>query len=53
VVQTGAKNIEILVVTKDGSRSPSVTEIEEVIKVIEAEKAEEADRKTNRGGRSA
>ncbi|KAJ2449961.1 Proteasome subunit alpha type-4 [Coemansia sp. RSA 2336] len=48
VVQTGAKNIEILVVTKDGSRTPNVEEIESVIKVIEAEKAEEAERKASR-----
>ncbi|KAJ2284635.1 Proteasome subunit alpha type-4, partial [Coemansia sp. RSA 2706] len=48
VVQTGAKNIEILVITKSGSRTPNVDEIEEVIKVIEAEKAEEAEKKAAR-----
>ncbi|KAJ2272298.1 Proteasome subunit alpha type-4 [Coemansia sp. RSA 451] len=48
VVQTGAKNIDILVITKDGSRTPNVDEIEGVIKVIEAEKAEEAEKKAAR-----
>ncbi|KAJ2794340.1 Proteasome subunit alpha type-4 [Coemansia furcata] len=48
VVQTGAKNIEILVITKDGNRTPDVTEIESVIAVIEAEKAEEAEKKSSR-----
>ncbi|KAJ2665620.1 Proteasome subunit alpha type-4 [Coemansia sp. RSA 1200] len=45
VVQTGAKNIEILVITKDGNRTPTVAEVEDIIKVIEAEKAEEAEKK--------
>ncbi|KAJ2334287.1 Proteasome subunit alpha type-4, partial [Coemansia sp. RSA 2671] len=48
VVQTGAKNIEILVITKDGNRTPDVSEIESVIAVIEAEKAEEAEKKSSR-----
>ncbi|KAJ2793983.1 Proteasome subunit alpha type-4 [Coemansia guatemalensis] len=48
VVQTGAKNIELLVITKSGSRTPGADEIEEVIKTIEAEKAEEADRRSSR-----
>ncbi|KAJ2775545.1 Proteasome subunit alpha type-4 [Coemansia nantahalensis] len=48
VVQTGAKNIEILVITKTGSRTPDVGEIEDVIKVIEAEKAAEAESKASR-----
>ncbi|KAJ2080281.1 Proteasome subunit alpha type-4 [Coemansia sp. RSA 988] len=48
VVQTGAKNIELLVITKGGSRTPDADEIEEVIKTIEAEKAEEADRRSSR-----
>ncbi|KAI8325214.1 N-terminal nucleophile aminohydrolase [Martensiomyces pterosporus] len=48
VVQTGAKNIEILVITKDGHRTPDIGEIESVIKVIEAEKAEEAEKKASK-----
>ncbi|KAJ1730788.1 Proteasome subunit alpha type-4 [Coemansia biformis] len=48
VVQTGAKNIEILVITKDGSRTPAIGEIEDIIKVIEAEKVEEAEKKAGR-----
>ncbi|KAJ2612757.1 Proteasome subunit alpha type-4 [Coemansia sp. RSA 1365] len=48
VVQTGSKNIEILVITKSGSRTPGADEIEEVIKTIEAEKAEEAERRSSR-----
>ncbi|KAJ2687847.1 Proteasome subunit alpha type-4 [Coemansia spiralis] len=48
VVQTGAKNIEILVITKTGSRTPDISEIEDIIKVIEAEKAEEADKKASK-----
>ncbi|KAJ2003099.1 Proteasome subunit alpha type-4 [Coemansia thaxteri] len=48
VVQTGAKNIELLVITKDGNRTPNVDEIESVIAAIEAEKAEEAEKKANR-----
>lgn len=47
VVQTGAKNIEILVITKDGSRTPDSKEIEGIIKTIEDEKAEEAEKKSS------
>ncbi|KAJ1889393.1 Proteasome subunit alpha type-4 [Kickxella alabastrina] len=48
VVQTGAKNIEILVITKDGNRTPNIQEIEQTIKTIEAEKVEEAEKKANK-----
>ncbi|KAJ1965635.1 Proteasome subunit alpha type-4 [Dipsacomyces acuminosporus] len=52
VVQTGAKNIEILVITKDGHRTPDTAEIESIIKVIETEKAEEAEKAGKRSSSS-
>lgn len=49
VVQTGAKNIEIAVMTGYGQvRNLELSEIEEVVKVIEAEQEAEAERRRTR-----
>lgn len=49
VVQTGAKNIEIVVMTAFGTlRMLELAEIEEVVKTIEAEKEAEAERRRTR-----